>query len=86
MGRHVDRAGEERRVDFLGEQALAAGLGKRTILDPIAGRPNVLKRDRLELPAMRLCGRSRVSFACRIAEGGSRAPSGNKAGEVVGAA
>ena len=55
MRRRVDRAGEERGVDFLGEQALAAGLGERTILDPITGRPNDLKRDPLDLPAMRLC-------------------------------
>ena len=33
MHGRVDRAGEERGVDFLGEQALAAGLGERTILD-----------------------------------------------------
>ena len=31
MRRRVDRAGEERGVDFLGEQALAARLGERTI-------------------------------------------------------
>ena len=43
-----------RGVDFLGEQTLAASIGERAVLDPVAGRSNGLKRDPLDLPAMRL--------------------------------
>jgi len=50
----VDCAGDERGVDFLGEQAPAAGLRKRTILDRVAGRANDPEPDPLDLPAMRL--------------------------------
>ena len=54
MHGRVDRAGEERRVDFLGEQALAAGLGEGAILDRVAARADDLKRDALDLPALGL--------------------------------
>jgi hypothetical protein len=85
MRRRVDRAGEQRGVDFLGEQALAAGLGERTILDRIAGCSDDLERDPLDLPAMRLC-EAKSRFACMSAKGEPRVPSVNKAGEVIGAA
>ena len=54
MDRGVDRAGEKRDVDLLGEQALAAGLGQRPVLDAIATGADHLKRDPLDLPALRL--------------------------------
>jgi hypothetical protein len=53
VDRGVDRAGEERGVDFLGEKALAADVGEWPILNPIARRPNDLKRDSFDLAAMR---------------------------------
>ena len=37
MHREVDRAGGERLLDLLGEQALAADLGERPVLDRVAG-------------------------------------------------
>ena len=54
MDGRVDRAGEQRRVDLLGEQALAAGVGERPVLDRVAARADDLKRDPLDLPAVRL--------------------------------
>src|ERR1044072_7659966 len=36
MHREVDRAGEQRFLDFLGEQPLAAGFAQRAILDAVA--------------------------------------------------
>jgi hypothetical protein len=53
VDRGVDRAGEERGVDFLGEKALAADVGEWPILNPIARRPNDLKRDSFDLAATR---------------------------------
>ncbi len=47
-------AGEERGVDFLGEQALPAGLGERPVLDRVAAGADDLKRDPLDLPALRV--------------------------------
>jgi hypothetical protein len=47
----VDRAREERGVNLLGEQALAAGLGERAVLDRIAAHANDLERDPVDLPA-----------------------------------
>ena len=50
----VDRPGEERGVDFLGEQALAPSVGERPILDRVPSGSDDLKRDPLDRPAMRL--------------------------------
>ena len=37
MHRHVDPPGEQRLVDLLGEQALAADVGECAVLHPVAG-------------------------------------------------
>ena len=49
----VDAAGEQRFLEFLGEQALAAGFRKRTILDAVAGRGDRLDRKGLFRQIMR---------------------------------
>src|SRR5271155_1203152 len=54
MDRGVDRAGEKRGVDLLRERAVAAGPGERPVLDPVAAGADHLKRDPLDLPALRL--------------------------------
>ncbi len=50
MDGEVDGAGKQRLLDFLGEQALAAGLQERPVLDAVAGRSyrNDLERFRLQ--------------------------------------
>ena len=53
MHREIDRAGEQRLLDLLGEQALAAGLRQRPVLDAVAGGADHLDRDPLGLEAMR---------------------------------
>ncbi len=46
MNRDVDVAGQERRIEFLGEQPLPARFGQRTILDRIACRADLQDGDR----------------------------------------
>ncbi len=53
MDGDVDPAGEERLVDLLGEQALAAGLGERTVGDPVAGGADRHDRERRLIEAER---------------------------------
>ena len=50
----VDLAREQRDVDLLGEQALAAGLGERPVLDRVAARADDPQLDVLLRPAVRL--------------------------------
>jgi hypothetical protein len=50
----VDRAGEESRVDFFREQAFAARIGERAVLDRVAGGANDLERDPVNLPILRV--------------------------------
>ena len=59
MHREVDAALEQRLLDLLGEQALAAGLGQRPVLDPVAGGADHLDLDPRRIEAMRL--RQRVA-------------------------
>jgi hypothetical protein len=80
----VDGAGEERGVDFLCEQAFAADIGERTILDPIARRPNDLKPDPPDLPTMRLS--QPTTRLVRLRAPKARVPSVNRAGRLMGAA
>ena len=83
MDRRVDFAGEERGVDFLREQALAAALGERPVLDAVAACADRLERDALDLPALRLGQRRRASFACASARGDPRVPSVNRMEAVI---
>ena len=53
MHREIDGAGAERLLDLLGEQALAAGLGQRPVLDHVAGGADGLDRDLIGSNAMR---------------------------------
>ena len=69
MHRDVDPPVEERRVDFLGEQPLAAGLGERPILDHVAAGAD--DRDARRAP--------RPSHARARAAGASRAPGRGRA-------
>ena len=82
----VDRAGEERGVDFLGEQALAASLGERPILDRVAGGADDLKRDPLDLPAMRLGQPAARLVRLRERQGRTARAEREEADEVIGAA
>ena len=52
MHREVDAAVEQRLLDLLGEQALAADLGQRAILDDVARGPDHRDLDRLGRDAM----------------------------------
>ena len=79
MHREVDPARQQRRLDLLAEQALAAELGERPVGDPVAGRADRhdLERARRgelgmrarERPAdqLGLRQRQRASRACRCA-------------------
>jgi len=71
-------------VDFLGEQALAADIRERPILDPIASRPNDLKRDPLDLPADEPRPAAARLIRLRQAKSEPRVPSVNR-GAVIGA-
>ena len=68
----VDLAQEQRGVDFLGEQALPAGLGERPVLDRIAARADDPELDPLRLPPVRL--REPPSRLVRLRERKRRAP------------
>ncbi len=59
MHREIDRARQQRPVELLGPQGLAADLGERDILDTVAGRLDRHDLDRVDLPAM--CGAQRVA-------------------------
>ena len=54
MDGRVDLARQKREVDLLGEEALAAGLGERPVLDRVAAGADDLERDPLDVPAVRL--------------------------------
>jgi hypothetical protein len=53
MHREVDRTAEQRLLDLLGEQALAARLAQRAILDAIARGADRDDLDRVLVPPMR---------------------------------
>ena len=53
MHREVDVAGEQRLLDFLGEQSLAAGFGQWPILDDVAGGADDFDLDPLGVEARR---------------------------------
>ena len=51
MHGEVDGAGQQRLLDLLGEQPLAAGLGERPVLDRVAGGADDLDLDPLGVEA-----------------------------------
>ena len=53
MHREIDRAGRQRLLDLLGEQALAAGLRQRPVLDAVAGGADHLELDPLRVEPVR---------------------------------
>ena len=52
MHRQVDRTGDKRVLDLLGEQALAAGLRQRPVLDAVAAGADHLDCDLRRLVTM----------------------------------
>ena len=74
MHREVDGAGEQRLLDLLGEQALAAGLRQRPVLDRVAGGADDLELD--PLGARAHARRRAVAHlrACASASGLPRVP------------
>ena len=71
----VDRAGKQRLVDLLGEQAFAAGLDQRPVGDAVAGGTDGDDQDRCR-PATdsAAASRARVSWAWASASGLPRVP------------
>ena len=72
MHREVDPARQQRRLDLLAEQALAAELGERPVGDPIAGRADRhdlerARRGELGMRAARAPGRPARSAPARAA-------------------
>ena len=82
MHREIDRAREQRLLDLLGEQPLAAGLRQRPVLDAVARGADRDDLDRVRATPCaaasavahhaRLRQRQRASRACRCEDGGLR--------------
>src|SRR6185369_9818480 len=66
MNRKIDCAREQRLLDLLGEQALAAHLTERAILDAVARGADHRDFDRVVVPAMR--GDERCTHQARLRE------------------
>jgi len=66
MHRKVDSAGDERLLDLLGEEALAAGIRKRAVADRIAGGADDLERDLLRGKDVR--SREAIAHLLRLGE------------------
>jgi hypothetical protein len=65
MHRKIDRTGDERLLDLLGEEALAAGIGQRPVADRIARGADDLERDLLRGNAAR---RQAIAHLLRLGE------------------
>lgn len=76
----VNRADKERGVDFFGEQALAARLGERSVLDNVAPGADDLERDPLYLPAVRLGQKAARLIRLRQRQGRSARAEGEEGG------
>ena len=75
MHREVDRAGGQRLLDLLGEQALAADLRQRPVLDRVAGGADGPELDALGRKPMRARpAAARTMAACASASGLPRVP------------
>src|SRR5512142_2636035 len=71
MHGEIDAPVEQRLLDLLGEQALAADVRQRPILDAVAGGLDDDQRDRLLVAAE---SRARTARACTSARGLPRVP------------
>ena len=80
VNRRVNCADKERGVDFFGEQALAARLGERSVLDNVAAGADDLKRDPLNLPALRLGQEAARLIRLRQRQGRSARAEGEEGG------
>ena len=74
MHGEVDVAGQQRLLDLLGEQALAADLGERPVLDAVAGGLDDAHLERASAGPCAASRRSRTSRACASASGEPRVP------------
>ena len=74
MHGEVDGAGEQRLLDFLGEEPLAAGLGQRPVLNDVAGGADDADLDPLGVEPAAAARRLCTSRACTSASGEPREP------------
>ena len=74
MHREVDRAGEQRLLDLLGEQALAADLRQRPVADHVAGGADDLDLDPFGASPCTAASRARTMPAWASASGEPRVP------------
>ena len=74
MHGEVDAPVEQRLLDLLGEQALAADLGQRPVLDAVAGGADDDDLDRLLAAPSAAASRARTTCACTSASGLPRVP------------
>ena len=70
MHRAIDLAVDQRPVEFLGPQRLAADVGQRPVLHPVAGGANHDDFDRVPAPAMRCA--QRTPYQIRLDKGERR--------------
>src|SRR5436190_9744818 len=68
MHREIDMPGEQRLLDFLGEQALAADLGEPPILHPVAGRANSHHLDRARRGEIGVKGHQTTAYQTGLAQ------------------